>query len=57
VVSALGTVGLSSGLTSVELHPLLKGVLCLNMLLGRLEILVWLIFFHPGTWIGLKKED
>ncbi len=57
VVSALGTVGLSSGLTSAEMHPLLKGVLCLNMLLGRLEILVWLIFFHPGTWIGLKKED
>ena len=57
VVSALATVGLSSGLTSAEMPPLLKGVLCLNMLLGRLEIVAWLIFFHPGTWLGLKKED
>lgn len=56
VFSALGTVGLSSGITAQDLHPLLKAVLCADMLLGRLEIIVWLVFFYPGTWIGLRKE-
>ncbi len=57
VVSALGTAGLSTGITSRELPSLLKGILCIDMLLGRLEILAWLIFFYPGTWIGLRKEE
>lgn len=57
VVSALGTVGLSSGITSIELPVYLKGILCINMLLGRLEIVAWLVFFYPGTWIGKRKED
>lgn len=56
VVSAIGTVGLSSGITSAELHPVLKGVLCINMLLGRLEIIALLIIFYPPTWIGKRKE-
>jgi len=57
VVSALGTAGLSTGITSVELHPFLKMILCINMLFGRLEIVAWLVFLHPGTWFGIKKED
>jgi trk system potassium uptake protein TrkH len=57
VISALGTAGLSAGITSRELPSLLKGILCVDMLLGRLEILAWLIFFYPGTWIGLRKEE
>jgi len=57
IISALGTAGLSSGMTSQELHPLLKAVLCADMMLGRLEIIVWLVFFYPGTWIGLRKEN
>jgi trk system potassium uptake protein len=57
IVSALGTVGLSAGLTSRDLPDLLKGVLCANMLLGRLEILVWLVLFFPGTWIGRHSEE
>lgn len=56
VISALGTAGLSTGITTMDLHPLLKGTLCADMLLGRLEIIAWLVFFYPGTWIGLRKE-
>ncbi len=57
VISALGTAGLSAGITSTELQPLLKGILCVDMLFGRLEIVAWLIFFYPKTWIGLKKGE
>ena len=57
VVSAIGTVGLSSGITAPDLHPLLKGVLCADMLLGRLEILAWLVLFYPRTWIGRRLEE
>jgi trk system potassium uptake protein TrkH len=57
VVSALGTAGISVGVASAELHPLLKGVLCADMLLGRLEIVVWIVFLYPGTWIGNRREE
>jgi trk system potassium uptake protein TrkH len=57
VVSAIGTVGLSSGITAPDLHPVLKGVLCADMLLGRLEILAWIVLFYPRTWIGRRLEE
>jgi trk system potassium uptake protein TrkH len=57
VVSALGTAGISAGVTGADLHPLLKGILCADMLLGRLEIIVWLVFLYPGTWIGHRREE
>jgi trk system potassium uptake protein TrkH len=57
VVSAIGTVGLSTGITAPELHPILKGVLCADMLLGRLEIIAWLVLFYPRTWIGRRLEE
>jgi trk system potassium uptake protein TrkH len=57
VVSAIGTVGLSSGITNPELHPFLKAVLCADMLLGRLEIFAWLILVFPGTWFGKRLEE
>lgn len=57
VVSAIGTVGLSSGITSPGLHPLLKGILCADMFLGRLEIFAWLILFYPRSWIGRRLEE
>jgi len=57
VVSAIGTVGLSTGISAPELHPLLKGVLCADMLLGRLEIIAWLVLFYPRTWIGRRLEE
>lgn len=50
VTSALGTVGLSTGLTSPSLPFVLKGVLAVDMLLGRLEIIPFLILLNPMTW-------
>jgi len=57
VVSAIGTVGLSTGVAAPDLHPILKGVLCADMLLGRLEIIAWLVLFYPRTWIGRRIEE
>jgi len=57
VVSAISTVGLSAGITDPGLHPFLKAVLCVDMLLGRLEIIAWLILVFPGTWFGKKLEE
>jgi trk system potassium uptake protein TrkH len=54
VASAMGTVGLSTGLTRPELEPALKGLLCANMLLGRLEIFALLVALSPRTWIGRR---
>ena len=56
VVSATGTAGLSVGLTSAKLPALLKGILCVDMLMGRLEIIAWLVMFYPGTWFGRRME-
>jgi trk system potassium uptake protein TrkH len=56
VVSATATVGLSTGVTGPDLPAALKGVLCVDMLLGRLEIVAWLILLYPGTWIGRRLE-
>ena len=55
VVSATGTVGLSSGITAPDLSPLLKAVLCADMLLGRLEFVAILILLYPATWIGKRS--
>jgi trk system potassium uptake protein TrkH len=58
VVSATGTVGLSTGVSAGlqdgVVPGLLKGVLCLDMLMGRLEILAWLMVFYPRTWFGRR---
>jgi trk system potassium uptake protein TrkH len=56
VVSATGTAGLSVGLTSATLPALLKGILCADMLMGRLEIIAWLVMLYPGTWFGRRME-
>jgi trk system potassium uptake protein TrkH len=56
VVSATGTVGLSSGVSNPHLAPLLKGVLCLDMLIGRLEVVAVLVLVYPGTWVGRRSE-
>jgi trk system potassium uptake protein TrkH len=57
VVSATGTVGLSAGVTGPELPALLKGVLCVDMLMGRLEILAWLVMLYPRTWFGRRVKE
>jgi len=56
VVSALGTVGLSSGITGEGLPPLLKGILCFAMLAGRLEFLALLVLLYPRSWLGKRRE-
>lgn len=57
VVSATGTVGLSVGLSNATLPALLKGILCVDMLMGRLEIVAWLVILYPGTWFGRRMEE
>lgn len=56
VVSATGTVGLSTGVVSAELPAYLKGVLCFDMLAGRLEVLALLVVLYPRTWIGRRRR-
>lgn len=56
VVSATGTVGLSTGITDSGLPAFLKLLLCLDMLAGRLEIVALLVTLYPVTWIGRKQE-
>jgi trk system potassium uptake protein TrkH len=56
VVSATGTVGLSSGIARPVLEPLLKVVLCFDMLAGRVEIFALLVALYPATWFGKRSE-
>lgn len=56
VVSATATAGLSVGITSTDLPAQLKGVLCADMLMGRLEIIAWLVLLFHGTWVGKRME-
>lgn len=56
IISATCTVGLSAGITNPELPDILKYVLCANMLLGRIELIAWIILFYPSTWIGRKRQ-
>lgn len=56
VVSATGTVGLSTGITSPSLPDVLKGVLCVDMLMGRLECIALLVVVFPRTWIGKRVQ-
>ncbi|WP_292022304.1 potassium transporter TrkG [Maritimibacter sp. UBA3975] len=50
IVSALSTVGLSSGVTGPDLAPHLKAVLAAAMFLGRLEFLAVIAALSPATW-------
>lgn len=55
VVSALGTVGLSTGLSSIDLPTHLKIVLSIDMLLGRLELVTLLSLLYFRTYIGRRS--
>jgi len=55
VASACGTVGLSSGITRPELEGVLKGILCFDMLAGRVEIIALLIILYPRNWFGRRE--
>jgi len=54
VVSAVGTVGLSAGVVGPGLPDVLKGVLCVDMLMGRLEFVALLVVVYPRTWFGRR---
>ncbi|MEA3642253.1 MAG: potassium transporter TrkG [Lamprobacter sp.] len=56
VVSATANAGLSVGLTSPELPPALKLVLCADMLFGRVEVLALLVVLYPPTWLARKRN-
>lgn len=56
VVSATSTVGLSTGITGPDLPAFLKAVLCVDMLMGRLELFAWLVLLAPRTWLGRRLE-
>jgi len=56
VTSALGTAGVSSGLTSAELPTALKLVLIGNMLLGRVETVAIVVLLFPSTWFGKRRK-
>jgi trk system potassium uptake protein TrkH len=56
VASATGTVGLSVGIARPDLEPFLKGVLCMDMLLGRLEVFAVIVALSPRTWIGRRMS-
>ncbi|WP_147127091.1 TrkH family potassium uptake protein [Shimia ponticola] len=49
-VSALSTVGLSTGVISTDLPPYAQVVVTLAMWLGRLEFIAVLVLFLPSTW-------
>jgi trk system potassium uptake protein TrkH len=57
VVSATSTVGLSAGVVSQDMAVGYKLLLCLDMLLGRLEILALLVVLYPPTWLGRRIKD
>ncbi|WP_340820254.1 TrkH family potassium uptake protein [Methanolobus sp. WCC4] len=55
--SALSTVGLSSGVTGASMPILLKAVLIIDMLFGRIEIIPLILLLMPGTWIKRKRNN
>ena len=55
VVSATATAGLSTGITAPDMPAFLKGVLCLDMLLGRVEIIALLVVLYLPNWVGTRK--
>jgi trk system potassium uptake protein TrkH len=57
VASALGTVGLSSGVASPDLPVPLKGVLCFDMVAGRVELIALISLLYPRLWIGRRYKE
>lgn len=57
ITSATATTGLSAGVVHQGLHPVLKFILCIDMLLGRLEMIAILVVLYPHTWFGKRRES
>jgi trk system potassium uptake protein TrkH len=56
VTSAVGTVGLSVGITSADLPSWVKLLLALDMWAGRLEVLPVLVLLYPRQWLGREAS-
>jgi trk system potassium uptake protein TrkH len=56
IVSATATVGLTTGITDTDLPATLKALLCIDMLIGRVEIVALLIVLYPPTWFGKRAQ-
>lgn len=56
VVSATGTVGLTTGITGSDLPASLKAVLAFDMLAGRMEFIALLVVLSPYTWFGRRYK-
>ena len=56
VVCATSNGSLSTGIRCGDLPPMLKGVLIADMLMGRLEIIAYLVLLFPGTWFGRRSK-
>jgi len=54
--SAVGTVGLSAGVTSASLAPWAKLVLVFDMWAGRLEIVPLLVLLYPYGWKMTRRS-
>jgi len=54
--SALGTVGLSAGITSPAMPAWAKCLLAFNMWAGRLEILPVLVAMYPQIWLKKRRH-
>lgn len=57
VVSATGTVGLSTGIANPGLEAPLKLILCLDMLAGRVEIVALMVVLYPRTWLARREKS
>jgi trk system potassium uptake protein TrkH len=55
--SALSTCGASVGVAAHGLDWRLKLLLAVMMLVGRLEIVAFLVLAYPRTWIGRRQDD
>lgn len=59
-ITTLGNIGPAFGIVSATstyapLSDFAKGILCLSMLLGRLEIFTLLILLRPSFWRKTKR--
>jgi len=57
VISATGTVGLSSGIVSPDLPVALKALLCFDMIAGRVEVIALVCLIYPGLWTGRRYKE
>jgi trk system potassium uptake protein TrkH len=55
VVSAITNTGLSTGVAAHDLSAPLKGLLCLGMLAGRVEIIGLVVLLYPATGFGKRR--